>query len=56
MPYPALLLDDHWDIVDANAAVAQLLAGCAPELLEPPINVVRVCLHPDGLAGRIGNL
>ncbi|MBC9731136.1 helix-turn-helix domain-containing protein [Streptomyces sp. TRM68367] len=56
LPYPALLLDDHWDIVDANAAVDQLLAGCAPELLEPPINVVRVCLHPDGLASRIGNL
>lgn len=56
LPYPALLLDDHWDIVDANAAVDQLLAGCAPELLEPPVNVVRVCLHPDGLAGRIGNL
>ncbi|TNM27756.1 helix-turn-helix domain-containing protein [Streptomyces sedi] len=56
LPYPALLLDDHWDIVDANAAVDQLLTGCAPELLEPPINVVRVCLHPDGLARRIGNL
>lgn len=55
LPYPALLLDDHWDIVDSNAAVDRLLTGCAPELLEPPINVVRVCLHPDGLAGRIGN-
>ncbi|GII97590.1 MmyB family transcriptional regulator [Sinosporangium siamense] len=56
LPYPALLLDDHWDVVDANAAVDQLLAGCAPALLESPINVVRVCLHPDGLARRIGNL
>ncbi|MEU3712940.1 helix-turn-helix domain-containing protein [Streptomyces catenulae] len=56
LPYPALLLDDHWDIVDANAAVDQLLVGCAPELLEPPVNVARVCLHPDGLARRIGNL
>lgn len=55
LPYPALLLDDHWDIVDANAAVDRLLAGCAPELLEPPVNVVRVCLHPDGLAHRIRN-
>ncbi|WP_185993907.1 hypothetical protein [Streptomyces benahoarensis] len=50
------MLDDHGDIVDANAAVDQLLAGCAPELLEPPVNVVRVCLHPGGLARRIGNL
>lgn len=56
LPYPALLLDDHWEVVDANAAVDRLLAGCAPELLEPPVNVVRVCLHPDGLARRIGNL
>jgi hypothetical protein len=56
LPYPALLLDDHWDIVDANAGVDRLLAGCAAELLEPPVNVVRVCLHPDGLSGRIGNL
>ncbi|GHE27286.1 transcriptional regulator [Streptosporangium violaceochromogenes] len=55
LPYPALLLDGHWDIVDANAAVDELLAGCAPELLEPPVNVIRVCLHPDGLANRIGN-
>ncbi|MFD6420826.1 helix-turn-helix domain-containing protein [Streptomyces sp. NPDC060198] len=54
-PYPALLLDDHWDIVDANAAAGRLLTGCAPELLEPPVNVVRVCLHPGGLADRIGN-
>ncbi|SDS32481.1 helix-turn-helix domain-containing protein [Microlunatus soli] len=56
LPYPALLLDDHWDIVDANAGVDRLLTGCAPDLLEPPVNVIRVCLHPDGLAGRIGNL
>lgn len=56
LPYPALLLDDHWDLVDANAAVDRLLTGCAPGLLEPPVNVVRVSLHPDGLAGRIGNL
>ena len=55
-PYPALLLDDHWDIVDANAAVDRLLTGCAQKLLEPPVNVARVCLHPDGLARRIGNL
>lgn len=55
LPYPALLLDDHWNIVDANVAADRLLTGCAPALLEPPVNVVRACLHPDGLAGRIGN-
>jgi transcriptional regulator with XRE-family HTH domain len=55
-PYPALLLDDHWDLVDANPAVDLLLAGVAPALLEPPVNVVRLCLSPDGLAPRIRNL
>ncbi|WP_030381843.1 MULTISPECIES: helix-turn-helix domain-containing protein [unclassified Streptomyces] len=55
LPHPALLLDDYWDVVDSNAGVDTLLAGCAPELLEPPVNVVRLCLHPDGLAPRIGN-
>ncbi|MEU6443540.1 helix-turn-helix transcriptional regulator [Streptomyces sp. NPDC047046] len=54
-PYPALLLDEYWDLVDANAAADRLLTGCAPALLEPPVNVARIALHPDGLAGRIGN-
>lgn len=56
LPYPALLLDAFWDVVDANAAVEQLLAGCDPTLLEPPMNVLRLCLHPRGLAPRIRNL
>lgn len=55
LPHPALLLDDHWDVVEANRAVDALLVGCAPWLLEPPVNVVRLCLHEDGLAGRIVN-
>lgn len=55
-PYPALLLDDHWDVVDANEAVQTLLADCAPSVLEPPVNVIRVALHPEGLAPRIRNL
>lgn len=56
LPWPALLLDDHWDIVDSNAAVDALLDGCAPDLLEPPVNAIRVTLHPEGLAPRIRNL
>jgi transcriptional regulator with XRE-family HTH domain len=56
LPYPALLLDTYWDVIDANAAVDQLLAGCDPALLEPPLNVVRLTLHPGGLAPRIRNL
>lgn len=55
-PYPALLLDGHWDVVDTNPVVDLMLAGCDPELLEPPVNVVRLSLHPKGLAPRIRNL
>ncbi|TNM50835.1 helix-turn-helix transcriptional regulator [Nocardioides albidus] len=56
LPYPALLLDDYWDVVDTNAAISVLLAGCSPALLEPPVNVIRLCLHEDGLARQIDNL
>lgn len=56
LPYPALLLDDYWDLVDANAAADALMTGCSPQLLDPPINVIRLCVHPDGLAPRIRNL
>ncbi|MET9328752.1 helix-turn-helix transcriptional regulator [Tsukamurella sp. NPDC003166] len=55
-PYPAVLLDRYWDLVDANDAVPPLLDGCAAHLLEPPINVVRLSLHPQGLASRIVDL
>ncbi len=55
-PYPAILVDRHWTMVDANAGVPALLAGAAPWLLEPPVNVLRLSLHPDGLAPRIRNL
>lgn len=56
LPYPALLLDTYWDVVDANASADLLLRDCDPALLEPPLNVLRICLHPDGLAPRIRNL
>jgi transcriptional regulator with XRE-family HTH domain len=55
-PFPAVLLDRWWNLVEANAAAGVLLAGCAPHLLRPPVNVLRVSLHPDGLAPRIANL
>src|SRR4051794_35789970 len=55
-PYPAVVIDRWWDLVDSNAAIAVLVEGCAPELLEPPVNVLRLSLHPDGMAPRIANL
>lgn len=55
-PYPALVVDLRWNLVAANAAVAPLLAGVDPELLAAPMNVMRLALHPKGLALRIANL
>ncbi len=55
-PHPALAVDRHWTLVAANRAVAPLLAGAAPELLCPPVNVLRLSLHPAGVAPRIENL
>jgi transcriptional regulator with XRE-family HTH domain len=55
-PYPALVVDRHWEMLDANGGVAVLLAGIDPQQLAPPVNALRLSLHPDGLAPRIVNL
>jgi len=55
-PFPALAVDRHWTLVAANGAVSPLLAAVAPELLRPPVNVLRLSLAPDGLAPFILNL
>lgn len=55
-PLPAVVIDHAWDLVAGNAAVQVLTAGAAAHLLEPPVNVLRLSLHPDGMAPRIVNL
>jgi transcriptional regulator with XRE-family HTH domain len=55
-PYPAFALDRHWTIVASNAALPQLYDGVSAELLQQPVNAMRLSLHPDGLAPRIVNL
>lgn len=55
-PVPAVVVDRHWGLVAANDAVALLVDGVAPDLLEPPANVLRLSLHPEGMAPRIVNL
>lgn len=55
-PYPALAIDRHWNLVAANAAVMPLLGAAAAHLLEAPVNVLRLSLHPEGLAPTILNL
>jgi len=55
-PYPALVVDRHRTMLTANRAVAHLVAGAEPILLRPPVNLLRLFLHPAGLAPRIVNL
>lgn len=55
-PNPAVVVDRGWNLVAPNAAMARLSAWVDPGLLEPPVNVMRVGLHPGGLAARIVNL
>jgi transcriptional regulator with XRE-family HTH domain len=54
-PYPALAVDRHWNMLAANDAIAPLLVGVGKDLLRTPINVLRLSLHPNGLAPRILN-
>ncbi|SFS16472.1 Helix-turn-helix domain-containing protein [Dyella sp. OK004] len=54
-PYPALAIDRHWNLVASNQATLRLMAGIPEALLAPPINVLRLSLHPAGLAPRIRN-
>ena len=55
-PYPAVIINRWWEMLDANSGVSVLADGCASWLLEPPVNVLRLSLHPDGMAPRIVNL
>jgi transcriptional regulator with XRE-family HTH domain len=55
-PYPAVVIDAGWELVAANDAVPLLTEGAAAALLEPPVNVLRLSLHPEGMAPRIVNL
>jgi transcriptional regulator with XRE-family HTH domain len=54
-PYPALVVDGHWQIVAQNDALEALVEGVAPELLQPPVNALRLTLHPHGMTPRIVN-
>ena len=55
-PFPAVVVDRHWDLVAANRPATRIMAeGVAPELLSPPANALRLTLHPRGLASRIVN-
>ncbi|MFC8969852.1 helix-turn-helix domain-containing protein [Streptomyces sp. NPDC057094] len=55
-PYPALVVDATYDVLAANRGIAMLLEGVPEHLLVPPLNAMRLTLHPEGLAPRIRNL
>jgi transcriptional regulator with XRE-family HTH domain len=55
-PYPAVVIDRHYNLLSGNDAVGVLTHGVDPDLLEPPANTLRVTLHPRGMAPRIVNL
>lgn len=54
-PFPAFAIDRHWNVLLSNAAVPELYEGVSAELLEMPINVMRLNFHPGGLGPRILN-
>jgi len=54
-PYPAFAVDRHWNVVLSNSALPQLYEGCSAELLRPPVNAMRLILHPAGIGPRILN-
>jgi transcriptional regulator with XRE-family HTH domain len=54
-PFPAIAVDRRWNLVASNGALGPLLEGVAPELLVPPVNTLRLAVHPDGMAPRILN-
>jgi transcriptional regulator with XRE-family HTH domain len=55
-PYPALAVDRYWNLLAHNALVPHLLAGVDAALMQPPVNVLRLSLHPKGLAPQIVNI
>jgi transcriptional regulator with XRE-family HTH domain len=55
LPYPAFAVDRHWNVVLSNSALPQLYEGCSDDLLCPPVNAMRLVLHPAGMAPRILN-
>ncbi len=55
-PYPAVVVDRWWNLAAANRAIGMFTEPVPAHLMEPPVNVLRVSLHPDGMAGRIINL
>jgi transcriptional regulator with XRE-family HTH domain len=55
-PYPALAVDRHWTLIASNTATQRVIGDVDAALLKPPVNVLRLALHPNGMAPRTANL
>ena len=55
-PFPAIVVDGAWNLIEANSGLAWFTESVAPDLRAPPANALRFCLHPQGMAPRIVNL
>jgi transcriptional regulator with XRE-family HTH domain len=55
-PYPAMVLGNYGEVLAANSAIDVLTEGASVPLLQPPINLLRIMVHPDGMARRVENL
>ncbi|WP_199753930.1 helix-turn-helix domain-containing protein [Amycolatopsis sp. WAC 01375] len=55
-PYPAAVADRWWNLVDANSSISIMTGLVSPALMTPPVNVLRVTLHPEGMAPHVLNL
>lgn len=56
LPYPAFAIDRRWNILSSNRSLPKIYEGVAAELLKPPVNALRLTLHPHGMARKILNL
>ncbi|HXU99774.1 MAG TPA: helix-turn-helix transcriptional regulator [Caulobacteraceae bacterium] len=56
LPYPAFAIDRQWNILSSNRSLPKIYEGVAEELLAPPVNALRLTLHPKGMAARVLNL
>lgn len=51
-PNVALVVDRHWDLIRANRPAADFTSMLLPETPDwagPPLNIMRLAFHPDGL-------
>lgn len=54
-PNPSVAINSRWDLLAANHAMERLLLDVPPSLAGPPLNMLRVTLHPQGMGGRLAN-